>query len=348
MPINTASDNFLPPEATLDSEPIDFEQRVTGYENFTTALRAQISAGGQLSVDLNGRVAWSGRLIVISQGRSHTGIVGGFLGIWMPTSGTVLGAGGAAAQTATSAGILLGSWHSLYFVWQPGTDQRNISSASTSASSFRVVNYSEEFVVPPEWILLAQRNGDSGRIWFATGHYLAPGQTLTASNSLPTGSVSNSELVAMAAGTLKGNSLSQSVSPQDLTGAEATALLAEMVGATETEAGRRGLVPLPTIEDRSKLLTGSGWGMKLLTGSQSLGPFSIPSFSATSPQTVVIPGAEQGVNSLAFVSTEPLLPAGIILQNASVSGNTVSFRILNLLSVHTVVYARTYRVILFS
>lgn len=96
-----------------------------------------------------------------------------------------------------------------------------------------------------------------------------------------TGTVSNAQLADMAQSTIKGRAAGAGTGdPQDLTSAQATAILDVMVGDTGS-GGTKGLVPAPAAGDATKFLAGDGtWtaapasGINQLTGDVTAGPGS--------------------------------------------------------------------------
>lgn len=76
------------------------------------------------------------------------------------------------------------------------------------------------------------------------------------------GSITNSQLVNMAANTIKGNNAGTAGSPSDLTGVQTTALLSAFAGDSGA-GGVKGLVPAPAGGDAAKgkaMMAGGAWG----------------------------------------------------------------------------------------
>lgn len=315
-------------------------------DNFAIGMRWRVSAGGTLSVNSSFSIKWTSRLIVINQGRASSGIFRGFLGLGLPSTGVVQGVGGSADRTVTAEGILLEPWEALYFVWLPGSDQRSVS----EASNYRIGYYSADVIIPAEWILLAQHNGDNGLVWFATGHYLASGQTVTASNKLANNSVSNSELAVMSPATFKGNGLSTDSSPQDVSIIRLVELLPDLVGADPgTSSGARGLAPTPTAEDANRILMGNGgWGWEVLFDSATLGPHTIAAGASTGLIPLPVSGAKSE-NSAAIVCPASGLPIGVILQISHISSTgIVSFRLINTTTSSVSISSQIYKAVVFQ
>lgn len=128
-----------------------------------------LTGGGTITFSASGRLKWTNRFISISRGLSYQSMN-------MPAVGVVItGVGGVANDTVTSEGILLNSWHSLYYV--PSTD------------TYRIVYYVANLVpayIPLDWILIAQHNADQGIMWVTPGIPLRPGES-TGSDPVVTG-----------------------------------------------------------------------------------------------------------------------------------------------------------------
>lgn len=140
-----------------------------------TAIRANrnLNGGGTITVDASYNVLWSGRFLVISNGRGSTFSTAGFFDITCPTSGTITGVGGAANKTATAAGIPLAAYEALYYILPIG------SGSASVAANFRVASYTTGDVeIPYNWVLICVRNGDNNSVTFNNGI------TLTASQSM--------------------------------------------------------------------------------------------------------------------------------------------------------------------
>jgi hypothetical protein len=106
-------------------------------------------------LDWNGTTFKFGIFRVISTGRGFHASSVGYLDITMPANGSVaVGYGGAANITAASGGWPLAGNSALYY--EP--DLAN-NLATSLATSFRVVSYTSDFVVPPHWIFIAVRPG---------------------------------------------------------------------------------------------------------------------------------------------------------------------------------------------
>jgi hypothetical protein len=136
------------------------------FDQLYYSIRTQslLAGGGTISVSATYEVKWSARFISISRGRGANLATAGYFEILMPTLSTVItGYGGATNKTVTANGIPLSTWDALYYVLPYG------STFSTQNANFRIVNYSADFVVPNDWILICLRNGDSSAVEFTTG-----------------------------------------------------------------------------------------------------------------------------------------------------------------------------------
>lgn len=91
----------------------------------------------------------------------------------------------------------------------------------------------------------------------ATGTFAAP-QTFSATVTVPDASFSNAKLATVATATIKGRVTAGTGVVEDLTGTQTTTLLSNVVGATQSVAGTKGLVPAAAAGDQYKVLTGAG------------------------------------------------------------------------------------------
>ncbi len=91
----------------------------------------------------------------------------------------------------------------------------------------------------------------------ATGTFAAP-QTFSAAVTVPDASFSNAKLATVATATIKGRVTAGTGVVEDLTGTQTTTLLSNVVGATQSVAGTKGLVPAAAAGDQYKVLTGAG------------------------------------------------------------------------------------------
>jgi hypothetical protein len=141
-------------------------------------LRANVNVGGggTITVDGSGYVKWSTRFVVMSNGRGTFFGTDGHFDISCPTSGTVTGVGGAPSVTATAAGIPLASWTALYYILPIGSGNASV------AANFRVARFNTDLVIPDDWILIAIRNIENGRVYLPGGYSLLLGQSIDTAN----------------------------------------------------------------------------------------------------------------------------------------------------------------------
>ena len=96
--------------------------------------------------------------------------------------------------------------------------------------------------------------------------------TFTGAFAPPNGSITNAKLADVATQTIKGRTTAGTGIPQDLTAAEATAILSAVVGDSGS-GGTKGLVPAPAAGDAAaaKVLTAAGtWGAGVPVGSVTM------------------------------------------------------------------------------
>jgi len=82
--------------------------------------------------------------------------------------------------------------------------------------------------------------------------------TFTSTVTVPDGSFTNAKLANMATARIKGRATAGTGGVEDLTGTQATTILDPVVGATQSVAGTKGLVPAAAAGDQDKVLTGAG------------------------------------------------------------------------------------------
>jgi hypothetical protein len=91
----------------------------------------------------------------------------------------------------------------------------------------------------------------------ATGTFTG-NQTFSGSITVPDASFSNAKLATVATSTIKGRVTAGTGAVEDVTGAQVTTLLDPVVGATQSVAGTKGVVPAAAAGDQYKVLTGAG------------------------------------------------------------------------------------------
>ena len=147
----------------------------TDHSTLVASLRANtnISGGGVITVDGSGFIKNDDRFIVISNGLGAHFSTTGYFSIYIPTSGTITGVGGASDRTATANGIQVAGWEALYYILPIGSGHPSL------AANFRVAKYTANLVIPEEWVLIAIKNGDNGGKYHIIDKYiLATGQSI--------------------------------------------------------------------------------------------------------------------------------------------------------------------------
>jgi len=82
--------------------------------------------------------------------------------------------------------------------------------------------------------------------------------TFTSTVTVPDASFSNAKLATVATARVKGRVTAGTGAVEDLTGTQVTTLLDAVVGATQSVAGTKGVVPAAAAGDQHKVLTGGG------------------------------------------------------------------------------------------
>jgi hypothetical protein len=176
----TANENPVVSQIVVTNAGDNF-YRKSSVANLATYLQPNMrgsffwTGGGTITVNASAYVIWSSRIIVINQGYGATSATAGYWDITCPTSGTITGAGGATNSTATVNGILIPSFHTLYYILPIG------SGTGSLAANFRLVNYTAAIEIPYNWIPICQRNGDDGTFNFDNGMRLRLSESATVS-----------------------------------------------------------------------------------------------------------------------------------------------------------------------
>jgi len=154
----------------------------TSRDTLVASLRANvnINGGGTITWDSNGYFNASERFIVVSNGRGAFFCTSGFFDITIPTSGTIIGVGGAGNATVTSAGVPIGDWDALYYILPIGSGNTSLP------ANFRIVKYNNNIIIPDNWVLIAMQNDNSSALAIAGGKY-----TLHKGESIDTGTYSS-------------------------------------------------------------------------------------------------------------------------------------------------------------
>lgn len=116
-----------------------------------------IVGGGTITVNATGNVLWNSPFVLRGNGYGSHFSTDGYFNIQCPTSGTIIGVGGAANTTATSNGILLNANESLYFIIPIGSN----GATGSNSTMFRIVGNTSALVIPSNWIKIATRYNSS-------------------------------------------------------------------------------------------------------------------------------------------------------------------------------------------
>lgn len=146
---------------------------------FAQKVQAVLSGGGGIQWD-GTNLKWSFRFLAIGMGRNPSMDTTGHYAIDMPPAGTVIkGYGGAADVTVTASGIPLQAFTALWYQIPWGKDQTSLP------GNYRIVQYSTNFDVPWDWVLVAIYNNDgsaSASLKLGTGHEIDHWKALTLIN----------------------------------------------------------------------------------------------------------------------------------------------------------------------
>jgi hypothetical protein len=169
LPLNRLPD-FISSNISLTGVSADYLDGID-LPTISSSLRANraITGGGTITFDASGNLFWSTRFIVISNGRGPNYSTDGYYDMNCPTSGTIIGVGGAGNRTATASGISLSVWEALYAILPTGL--------GSSSATYRVASYFSDVDIPHNWVLIAVRNGDDSRLYLNNGIILEPGQS---------------------------------------------------------------------------------------------------------------------------------------------------------------------------
>lgn len=122
------------------------------------ALGQRVLTGGGIRKVSSGGIAWSQRFIVMGAGRSIA-FPSGYFDISIPPDGTVVPVYGSTvgdSVTVASGYLPLAAWRAVYYDLPFG------STLTSNPANFKVVSYTTTMIdIPPTWILIATRNGDS-------------------------------------------------------------------------------------------------------------------------------------------------------------------------------------------
>lgn len=150
-------------DAGLQSS-INLKAAKTDVDSADLLLRLGASAqrlmngGGLRAVDSTG-VSWNQRFIMMGNGQQAGEFSQGYIAFTMPPDGTVIPVYGhptVTSVTVASGKIPMTNWYALYYEFQPG------DSAAQRNDRWKIVYYTAAMAtVPPNWIFVVMRNGDS-------------------------------------------------------------------------------------------------------------------------------------------------------------------------------------------
>lgn len=152
--------------------------------------------------------------------------------------------------------------------------------------------------------------------------------------TIAAGVVTNAKLADMATARFKGRTTAGTGSPEDLTGAQATALLSAFVGAGGTAA--KGLVPAPgaTAHPNSPFVLGDDGNFKAIKG-EILGGSSVPAEQTTSSTSFTDLATAQHVGITLDVASDVY-----VIQSCSyvpTSGNPIGVIVVDIANVDTTI-----------
>lgn len=244
MPRN-GSGNYTPPAntwnpATPDTAILSDDWNST-LSDMSTALSQSLASDGQTTAST---------VIPFAQGLSVSSglltspsiaVIGDLdTGFYFPAANqATLVCGGVAAMVATSSGITFPL--AVTFSGSP-----SITGNLTVTGDFTVNGNST----------IGNASGDTLTV-AATGTWAAA-QTFNGTVTVPDASFSNAKLATMATARIKGRVTAGTGAVEDVTGAQVTTLLDTVVGATQSVAGTKGVVPAAAAGDQYKVLTGAG------------------------------------------------------------------------------------------
>ena len=149
--------------------PEDFDTegiKGKGWEQLRLSLRSQgFGLTGPIMRSVTSTtIGWTGRFISISTGKSATVQSSGYYDLNMPADGTVIpGFGGNAGATVASGLIPFNAWDALYYVLPYGSNNVTVD------ANYKLASYTGSFVPPDSWLLIALRNGDTGKVLWLDG-----------------------------------------------------------------------------------------------------------------------------------------------------------------------------------
>ena len=139
-----------------------------------------VLSGGGMRTATTTTIAWTKPFSTAGAGRSPSLHKGGAYQISVPANGTVIaGVGGAGNRTVASGAVPLAAGETLYYD-PPYTE-------ASGSGNFRVVGFTADYDVPPEWIMIASRSattsisdGNAYEVLWGDGQRTVPWLTSTA------------------------------------------------------------------------------------------------------------------------------------------------------------------------
>ena len=154
---------------------------VAGTSSVVLSLRdrlQQVMTGGGIRSATSAGVSWSQRIIMLGAGRGPL-VPPGYFNIDMPPDGTVIpvvGHSSVSSVTVASGAIPMPTWTVLWYKVPFG-----VASSASIPGNFYITNYSADFEVPADWVMVVRRNTDTDSYYWAdgkeTGVWVAPSLT---------------------------------------------------------------------------------------------------------------------------------------------------------------------------
>jgi hypothetical protein len=138
---------------------------ITGPMNSYTKAQFTFNGGGNITW-FNNRLRWTTDFLAIGFGRSAANW-NGHIRVRMPGVGAAIPAANVyngVARVVNADGIEIGDWEALYFVHSVGGHEM--------AGEFRILNWTTEWDVQNNWILIASRNQEDGSLRLGNGEIL--------------------------------------------------------------------------------------------------------------------------------------------------------------------------------
>lgn len=153
---------------------------MSGTANDYQKAQFTLSGGGEVTWGgPGGRLKWTERFIAVSMEKGAT-FSNGSIDILQPTQDIPANnVFDGIARSANTNGVILKDWEALYAVHTIGGNE--------NAVSYRIVNYTQNFEAPSNWLLVAVVNSDNKSIKLGTGLILDKDTLSTNSSPIPRG-----------------------------------------------------------------------------------------------------------------------------------------------------------------